>query len=51
MADLAANGIEAIDLVVTNLYPFSSDPSIELIDIGGPSMVRPWPRTMRTWGS
>ncbi len=40
MADLAANGIEAIDLVVTNLYPFSSDPSIELIDIGGPSMVR-----------
>ena len=40
MADLEANGIEAIDLVVTNLYPFSSDPSIELIDIGGPSMVR-----------
>ena len=34
------NGIEAIDLVVCNLYPFSSDPSIELIDIGGPSMVR-----------
>ena len=26
--------------MVTNLYPFSSDPSIELIDIGGPSMVR-----------
>jgi phosphoribosylaminoimidazolecarboxamide formyltransferase/IMP cyclohydrolase len=25
---------------VSNLYPFSSDPSIELIDIGGPSMVR-----------
>ncbi len=40
MADLEANEIEAIDLVVTNLYPFSSDPSIELIDIGGPSMVR-----------
>ena len=38
--DLAANGIEAIDLVVSNLYPFSSDPSIELIDIGGPAMVR-----------
>ncbi len=36
MADLEANGIEAIDLVVTNLYPFSADPSIELIDIGGP---------------
>jgi phosphoribosylaminoimidazolecarboxamide formyltransferase/IMP cyclohydrolase len=40
LADLAAQGIEPIDLVVSNLYPFSSDPSIELIDIGGPSMVR-----------
>ena len=40
LGDLAANGIEAIDLVVTNLYPFSSDPSIELIDVGGPTMVR-----------
>ena len=40
LADLEANGIDAIDLVVSNLYPFSSDPSIELIDIGGPSMVR-----------
>ena len=29
-----------IDLVVCNLYPFSSNPSIELIDIGGPTMVR-----------
>ena len=29
-----------IDLVVANLYPFGSDPSIELIDIGGPAMVR-----------
>jgi phosphoribosylaminoimidazolecarboxamide formyltransferase/IMP cyclohydrolase len=33
-------GIEGIDLVVANLYPFASDPSIELIDIGGPAMVR-----------
>ena len=40
LADLDANGIDTIDLVVSNLYPFSSDPSIELIDIGGPSMVR-----------
>ena len=40
LADLEANGIETIDLVVSNLYPFSSDPSIELIDIGGPTMVR-----------
>ena len=38
--DLAAHGIDAIDLVVWNLYPFSSDPSVELIDIGGPTMVR-----------
>ena len=37
---LAEHDITAIDLVVCNLYPFSSDPSIELIDIGGPSMVR-----------
>ena len=40
LADLEAQGIEPIDLVISNLYPFSSDPSIELIDIGGPSMVR-----------
>lgn len=40
MQALADQGIEAIDLVVCNLYPFSSDPSVELIDIGGPSMVR-----------
>ncbi len=40
LADLEANGIEAVDLVVSNLYPFSSDPSIELIDVGGPTMVR-----------
>jgi phosphoribosylaminoimidazolecarboxamide formyltransferase/IMP cyclohydrolase len=39
-ADMAAHGIEPIDLVVVNLYPFSSDPGIELIDIGGPAMVR-----------
>ena len=40
LAALAAHDITAIDLVVSNLYPFSSDPSIEMIDIGGPSMVR-----------
>jgi len=38
--DMQAHGIEAIDLVVVNLYPFESRPSIELIDIGGPAMVR-----------
>jgi len=40
LADLAAQHIEPVDLVVCNLYPFSSDPSIELIDVGGPTMVR-----------
>ncbi|MBI2704462.1 MAG: bifunctional phosphoribosylaminoimidazolecarboxamide formyltransferase/IMP cyclohydrolase [Actinobacteria bacterium] len=39
-ADMEEYGIEGIDLVVVNLYPFSSDPSVELIDIGGPAMVR-----------
>lgn len=38
--DVEKYGIDPIDLVVVNLYPFSSDPSIELIDIGGPAMVR-----------
>jgi phosphoribosylaminoimidazolecarboxamide formyltransferase / IMP cyclohydrolase len=38
--DLAQHDIAPIDLVVCNLYPFDSNPSIELIDIGGPSMVR-----------
>ena len=40
VADLDAQGIEPIGLVVCNLYPFRSDPSIELIDVGGPTMVR-----------
>ncbi len=38
--DLRERGITPIDLVVANLYPFSSDPSIELIDVGGLTMVR-----------
>jgi len=40
MADLEGHGIEPIDLVVCNLYPFRSQPSIEMIDVGGPTMVR-----------
>jgi phosphoribosylaminoimidazolecarboxamide formyltransferase / IMP cyclohydrolase len=40
LKDLEDNDITAIDLVVCNLYPFSSDPSVELIDVGGPTMVR-----------
>ena len=39
-ADMAAHGIEPFDVVVVNLYPFSSEPGIELIDVGGPAMVR-----------
>jgi phosphoribosylaminoimidazolecarboxamide formyltransferase/IMP cyclohydrolase len=47
--DLAEHGIGTIDLVVVNLYPFArtaADPGkspeeiIEMIDVGGPSMVR-----------
>ena len=40
LGDLERQGIEPIDLVVCNLYPFLSDPSVEMIDIGGPTMVR-----------
>lgn len=38
--DLAEYGITPIALAVINLYPFGSNPSIELIDVGGPTMVR-----------
>ena len=40
LAALDEYGIEPIDLVICNLYPFRSNPSVELIDIGGPTMVR-----------
>jgi phosphoribosylaminoimidazolecarboxamide formyltransferase / IMP cyclohydrolase len=48
-AEMAAHGIEPIDLVVVNLYPFERTvaapdvapaDAIENIDIGGPSMIR-----------
>ena len=38
--DLEKYGIEPISLVVAGLYPFHADPGVELIDIGGPAMVR-----------
>jgi len=38
--DLETHEIETIDLVVGNLYPFRAEPSVENIDIGGPTMVR-----------
>src|SRR3954452_24017068 len=46
---LRAQGIEPIDLVVVNLYPFEQtvsrdgvtfDEAVENIDIGGPSLIR-----------
>ena len=46
---MAEHGIDAIDMVVVNLYPFSTtvanpdctlEDAIENIDIGGPSMLR-----------
>ena len=49
VADAQRLGIEAIDLVVVNLYPFEAtvaqpgvepEACIEQIDIGGPSMIR-----------
>src|SRR5579884_2089442 len=49
MQAIAAHGIQPIDLVIVNLYPFaetakrpgvSFDELMEQIDIGGPSMVR-----------
>jgi phosphoribosylaminoimidazolecarboxamide formyltransferase/IMP cyclohydrolase len=47
-AAMLAHGIEAIDLLVVNLYPFEAtvakgadwDETIENIDIGGPAMIR-----------
>src|SRR6187455_3884756 len=49
MAALKAHGIDTIDLLVVNLYPFEAtvakpgctlEDAIENIDIGGPAMVR-----------
>src|SRR5437667_12829536 len=48
MSTIAAHDIAPIDLVVSNLYPFDTkvsgdtpeEDAIELIDVGGPSMVR-----------
>ena len=49
MATLAEHGIEPFDLVCVNLYPFeevaarkgvTEAEAVEMIDIGGPSMLR-----------
>ncbi len=39
-ADLATHDIAPFSLVVVNIYPFTSQPGIEMIDIGGPTMIR-----------
>ncbi len=57
---LRENGIEPIDLVVVNLYPFertianpnvSIDEAIENIDIGGPAMLRSAAKNYRFVGA
>ena len=50
LTDLETYGIELVDLVVSNLYPFGADPatfehkpeasSVDMIDIGGPTLMR-----------
>jgi phosphoribosylaminoimidazolecarboxamide formyltransferase/IMP cyclohydrolase len=40
VAYLEQQGVAPIDLVVCNLYPFRTAPSVQLIDVGGPTMVR-----------
>ena len=40
LADLEAHGIEPFDLVCVNLYPFAEHGTVEMIDIGGPSLLR-----------
>ena len=40
VAELEQYGIEPFALAVVNLYPFTTAPGIDLIDIGGPTLVR-----------
>jgi phosphoribosylaminoimidazolecarboxamide formyltransferase/IMP cyclohydrolase len=46
-ADLAVHGIDPVGLVVCNLYPFRSAPSVEMIDIGGVTLLR---AAAKNWG-
>ena len=57
---MRTHGIEAIDLVCVNLYPFEAtnakagatrQDAIENIDIGGPSMLRSAAKTTSLWRS
>jgi len=58
MKQMKTHGIEPIDLVVVNLYPFEKtvakpdctlDEAIENIDIGGPTMLRSSAKTIMMW--
>ena len=40
VTDLAKYDIDPIGVVVCNLYPFRADPSVEMIDIGGVTLLR-----------
>jgi phosphoribosylaminoimidazolecarboxamide formyltransferase/IMP cyclohydrolase len=40
IAALAEHDIPPFDLVCVNLYPFERAPEVELIDVGGPAMLR-----------
>lgn len=50
LRDLETHGVDLIDIVVGNLYPFGADPStfdhsgsssaMDLVDIGGPTLLR-----------
>jgi len=40
VADLEEYGIQPFDLVCVNLYPFTEREAVEMIDIGGPSLLR-----------
>ncbi|HTW10494.1 MAG TPA: bifunctional phosphoribosylaminoimidazolecarboxamide formyltransferase/IMP cyclohydrolase [Acidimicrobiales bacterium] len=40
VADLAKYDIDLVGVVVCNLYPFGSRPSVEMIDIGGVTLLR-----------
>jgi len=40
MLELKDSKIDLIDIVAVNLYPFEEKPGIEMIDVGGPAMLR-----------
>jgi phosphoribosylaminoimidazolecarboxamide formyltransferase / IMP cyclohydrolase len=60
LADLAEHGIEPFDLVVVNLYPFTEvvsrpgvieQEAVEMIDIGGPTLLRAAAKNFRHVGA